>query len=58
MSRTHLTRSLKLAGLAVLCAAMQVAAGETKRLTLSEAVHLALDQNRALKIARFRVREH
>ena len=46
------------AGLALLCAAVCLTAGEVKRLTLSEAVHLALDQNHALKIARFKVREN
>jgi outer membrane protein TolC len=58
MSRTHFIRVLRIAGLAVLCTAIQVTAGEVKRLTLSEAVHLAIEQNRALRIARFKVREN
>jgi len=57
MNRTHFSHALGIAGLAVLCA-IRASAGEVKRLTLSEAVHLALDQNRALKIARLKVREN
>jgi len=48
---------LAVAGLAVLSAAPQRAA-ETRRLTLTEAVHLAISQNRELKIARLKVVEY
>ena len=33
-------------------------AGETRRLTLAEAVRLAVEQNRSLKIARLKVKEN
>jgi len=56
MNRKHLYRMLVMAGIAALCASPQDAA-EIRRLTLSEAVHLALNQNRELKIARLKVAE-
>ena len=54
----RIPRWLAFAGLTVLLAPILVKAGEVKRLTLSEAVHLALDQNHVLKIARLKVREN
>lgn len=57
MNRVHLYRILAIGGLTVLSAGVQDAA-ETKHLTLTEAVQLAIGQNRALKIARLKVREN
>ena len=51
MNRANLFRTLAIAGLAVLSAVPQNAA-EIRRLTLTEAVHLAITQNRALLSAR------
>jgi outer membrane protein TolC len=45
-------------GMAVLLASPQRGAAEVRRLTLEEAVHLAVSQNRALKIARLKVDEN
>jgi len=56
MSYKHLYRILTLAGLGILAAPPQFAA-EARRLTLPEAVQLALHENRTLKIARLRVTE-
>ena len=56
MIRTSLLRILSLAFLGVLSGVGQQAA-EVKRLTLTEAVQLAVSQNRDLKIARIRVAE-
>ena len=56
MNCAHLNRILIIAGLAALLPAVQKAA-EVRRLTLTEAVHLALSQNRELKIARLKVTE-
>ena len=56
MNRAHLNRSFIIAGLVALLAPVQNAA-EVRRLTLTEAVHLALSQNRELKIARLNVAE-
>lgn len=50
-------RALIAAGLSVLAAAPQYAA-EPRHLTLTDAVHLAIAQNRALKIARLKVTEN
>jgi hypothetical protein len=44
--------------LAILCAAPHACAAEARRLTLEEAVHLAVNQNRALKIARLKIEEN
>jgi len=55
--RFYWKRALIAAGLSVLAAAPQYAA-DTRHLTLIEAVHLALGQNRALKIARLKVLEN
>ena len=57
MNRTVLGTNLAVIGLAVLSAVPQYAA-DVRRLTLKEAVHLAVDQNRALKIARLKVTEN
>jgi outer membrane protein TolC len=56
MIRTSLVRILSLAVLGVLAGDDQKAA-EVKRLTLTEAVRLAVSQNRDLKIARLKVAE-
>ena len=56
MNCTRLFRIPAIAGLALTTAIPQYAA-ELRRITLSEAVHLALTQNRALKIARLKVTE-
>jgi hypothetical protein len=50
-------RALIAAGLSALAAAPQFAA-EPRHLTLTDAVHLAIAQNRALKIARLKVTEN
>jgi outer membrane protein TolC len=42
----------------MLCAFPRVGTAEVRRLTLTEAVHLAMTQNRALKIARLKVEEN
>jgi len=57
MNRGHVFRTLRIAGLTVLCATSARAA-EVRRLTLAEAVHLAVAQNRTLKIARLKVQEN
>ena len=57
MNRGHVSRTLRIAGLTALCAALAGAA-EVRRLTLAEAVHLAVAQNRTLKIARLKVQEN
>ncbi len=46
MNRANVFRTLAIAGLAVLSAVPQDAA-EIRQLTLTEAVHLAISQNRA-----------
>ena len=57
MSRASSSQILILAAIAVLPAAAQKAP-EVRRLTLTEAVHLAVSQNRVLKIARLKVTEN
>lgn len=57
MNRANLFRTLAVAGLAVLSAVPQKAA-EVQRLTLTEAVSLAITHNRSLKIARLKVVEN
>lgn len=57
MTCSYLYRFLSIAGLGVLAAVPQNAA-EVRRLTLEEAVHLAISQNHALKIARLKVVEN
>jgi outer membrane protein TolC len=56
MNRTRLFRIAVFAGLVFAWTLPQYGA-ELRRITLSEAVHLALSQNRALKIARLKVSE-
>jgi len=58
MKYQHAFRIVGIVGLAVLCASPKRAAAEARRLTLEEAVHLAVSQNRALKIARLKVEEN
>ena len=57
MNRKRISRTLAIAGLTALVAAPQQAA-EARRLTLTEAVQLAIQQNHALKIARLKVVEN
>ena len=57
MNRAYSYRILALAGLAALSVVPQYAA-DVRHLTLPEAVHLAINQNRALKIARLKVIEN
>jgi outer membrane protein TolC len=57
MKRNELFRMLAIAALTAISATPQKAA-ESRHLTLSEAVHLALNQNHALKIARLKVVEN
>ena len=57
MNRVICFRILATAGLAALAAVPQDAA-DVRHLTLTEAVHLAISQNRALKIARLKVVEN
>ena len=57
MNRTILSHTLALAGFVATFAAPRLAA-ETRHLTLTEAVHLAISQNHALKIARLKVAEN
>jgi len=57
MSRANVLRILAIGGLGVLLAIPQEAA-DVRRLTLTDAVHLAISQNRALKIARLKVVEN
>ena len=57
MNRQNSSRMPAMAALAFM-AAVSVYAAEVRRLTLTEAVHLAISQNRALKIARLKVTEN
>jgi outer membrane protein TolC len=57
MKFSTFSRTLAVGGLAILSAFAQNAP-EVRRLTLTEAVHLALSQNRVLKIARLKVVEN
>jgi outer membrane protein TolC len=57
MNYSKLNRIAALAALAVVSGIPQYAA-DVRRLTLTEAVHLAIDQNRALKIARLKIVEN
>jgi outer membrane protein TolC len=57
MNLRHLYRIVAVSGIAAFAAASQQVA-ETRHLTLTEAVHLAISQNRALKIARLKVAEN
>ena len=57
MNHAYLFRAMAMAGLAAFSAVAQNAR-EVRRLTLTDAVHLALNQNRAVKIARLKVVEN
>ena len=57
MTRERFFRVMAAAGVFLLCATSALTA-EVRRLKLAEAVHLAVEQNRTLKIARFRVQEN
>ena len=57
MKFSTFSRTLAVGGLAILAAFAQNTP-EVRRLTLTEAVHLALSQNRVLKIARLKVVEN
>ena len=56
MNRPYFYRTMAMAALAIFSVAINYAA-EVRRLTLTEAVHLAINQNRGLKIARLKVTE-
>jgi outer membrane protein TolC len=58
MNNRCFLRTFGIAGLVVLCAAPHMEAAEVRRLTLEEAVHLAVGQNRALKLARLTIEEN
>ncbi len=57
MTRERFFRVMAAAGVFLLCATSALTA-EVRRLKLAEAVRLAVEQNRTLKIARFRVQEN
>src|SRR5258707_10148982 len=56
-TRQRIFRLTTTTGALFLCAISSLA-NEARHLTLTEAVHLALQQNRTLKIARFKVQEN
>jgi outer membrane protein TolC len=58
MKCQYFFRIVGILALAALCPSPKSAAAEVRRLTLEEAVHLAVNQNRALKIARVKVQEN
>jgi outer membrane protein TolC len=58
MNCQYFFRVIGIIGLAALCATPKRAAAEVRRITLAEAVHIAVSQNRALKIARLKVEEN
>jgi outer membrane protein TolC len=57
MTSRHLLRLLGFGGLALL-AVPQMGVAQVRHITLQEAIHLAVNQNRALKIARLKVEEN
>ena len=57
MTRQQFLRILATAGVFLLCTTSALT-DEVRHLKLSEAVRLAIEQNRALKIARFKVQEN
>jgi outer membrane protein TolC len=57
MTRARVSRIWSIAALLLLCSTSAFA-DETRKLTLEEAVRLAVEQNRALKIARLKVKEN
>ena len=58
MNSQYFSRVFGIAALCILCASPQVGTAEVRRLTLAEAVHLAVTQNHALKIARLKIEEN
>jgi len=58
MNRGYFFRTSGIAGLTVMCAAALAGAAGVRRLTLAEAVRLAVVQNRTLKIARLKIQEN
>src|SRR5689334_1827492 len=58
MNGQYFFRVIGIIGLAALCATPKRAAAEARQITLPEAVHLAVSQNRALRIARLKVEEN
>ena len=58
MNFPYFFRLIGIIGLAALCATPERASAEVRRITLAEAVHLAVTQNRALKIGRLKVEEN
>jgi outer membrane protein TolC len=58
MNQVYFFRTLRIAGLAMLCAATSAGGAGVRRLTLAEAVRLAVAQNRQLKIARLKIEEN
>jgi outer membrane protein TolC len=58
MIRAYSCRLLALAGIVALSGMVPQYAADTRHLTLTEAVHLAIQQNRTLKIARLKVVEN
>src|SRR5438309_11589821 len=57
MNYSRLSRMIVIAVAATLCTAPRGPAAELRRLTLAEAVHLAIAQNRGLKIAKLKIDE-
>jgi outer membrane protein TolC len=57
MINRHLLRLLGFAGLSLLVVP-RIASAEVRHITLEEAIHLAVNQNHALKIARLKVEEN
>jgi outer membrane protein TolC len=58
LMNAHTTRRISAIALGLLLCSHACLAGETRRLTLAEAVRLAVEQNRSLKIARLKVKEN
>lgn len=58
MKCQYFFRIIAIVGVAALCVTPKRAAAEVRRITLAEAVQLAVSQNRALKIARLKVEEN
>jgi outer membrane protein TolC len=58
MKCQYFFRIIAIVGVAALCVTAKRAAAEVRRITLAEAVQLAVSQNRALKIARLKVEEN
>jgi outer membrane protein TolC len=58
MKCQYFFRIIAIVRVAALCVTAKRAAAEVRRITLAEAVQLAVSQNRALKIARLRVEEN